>query len=113
MQSQDPSRRRFLMLVAGAAAALPLGYSSLPAQAAAGLTHLAPDDPSAKSLGYTESAGKVDPAKEAVFKKGSKCQDCALYQSAQAQSGYAPCAAFPGKSVNANGWCRAYAPRPA
>lgn len=111
MKTLDPSRRKFLKLVAGTAAALPLGYS-LRVPAAAGLPHLTADDPAGKALGYTENAGKIDPAKESAFKKGSKCQTCALYQAAQAQGGYAPCAAFPGKAVNANGWCRAYAAKP-
>jgi anaerobic selenocysteine-containing dehydrogenase len=108
MKTPNPSRRNFLKLVAGTAVALPFGYSLL-AHADAAMPHLAPDDPSAKALGYTENAAKIDAAKEAAYKKGSKCAGCALFQAAQAKGGYAPCAAFPGKSVNANGWCRAFA----
>ncbi len=76
------------------------------------MPHLAESDPAAKALGYVEDATKLDPAKETTYKKGSKCSGCALYQVAQAQGGYAPCAAFPGKAVNANGWCRAFAAKP-
>lgn len=112
MKTLDPSRRNFLRLVAGAAAALPLGYGEL-AQSAAGLPHLALDDATAKALGYTENAAKIDPAKETAFKKGAKCDTCVQYQASQAQGGYAPCSAFPGKSVKAGGWCRAYAAKPA
>ena len=112
MKSVNPARRRLLMLLAGVAAALPLGVSRL-AHAAASTPHLALDDASAKSLGYTENAARIDPAKEGTFKKGSKCENCALYQAAQAQGGYAPCAAFPGKAVKASGWCRAFAPKAA
>ncbi|WP_305809871.1 high-potential iron-sulfur protein [Photobacterium kishitanii] len=28
-------------------------------------------------------------------------------------SDWQPCAIFPGKTVNINGWCSAYAPKPA
>jgi hypothetical protein len=74
---------------------------------AADLPHLAESDATAKALGYVENASKIDPAKEAAFKKGSHCAGCALYQGGTAAFG--PCAAFPGKSVSAKGWCRAYA----
>lgn len=100
------SRRNFVRSLAGIAA-LPL-LKSLDVLAAAVLPHLAASDPAAKSLGYAENATKIDPSKEATYKKGSKCSGCALYQAAQASGGYAPCAAFPGKTVNANGWCRAF-----
>jgi hypothetical protein len=102
------SRRNFLRGIASGLAVLPFAHS-LNAYAAAGMPHLAASDPSAAALGYVENAAKLDPAKEAAFKKGSHCAGCSLYQAAQAGGGYAPCAAFPGKSVNANGWCRAYA----
>jgi hypothetical protein len=98
------SRRNFLR----ALAALPLA-GTFGSSAADALPHLAPSDPTAQSLGYTENAAKIDPAKEATYKKGTKCSSCQLYQAADAKGGYAPCAAFPGKAVNANGWCRAFA----
>lgn len=97
-------------LVAGLAAVPALRVGSAAAQAPA---KLAETDPTAKALGYVEDAAKVDSAKEAAYKKGSRCEGCALYQAAQAKDGYAPCAAFPGKTVAAKGWCRAFAPRPA
>ena len=106
MNPVSSSRRRFLMGLAGAATLAPLLRSQI---ASAAAPHLAEADASAKALGYVENAAKLDPAKEATFKKGSHCAGCALYQAAQAAGGYAPCAAFPGKVVNANGWCRAYA----
>lgn len=107
MNNVSSSRRRFLMGLAGAAALVPL-TRSINAQAATA-PHLAESDPTAMTLGYVENAAKLDSAKEAIYKKGSHCAACSLYQAAQAAGGYAPCAAFPGKVVNANGWCRAYA----
>lgn len=108
MNPTEPSRRRFLQLALASAAGLTLVNH---ASASAALPHLAVDDPTAKALGYVENAAKVDPAKEAAFKKGTNCASCALYTAAQAEGGYAPCAAFPGKAVAAKGWCRAYAPK--
>jgi hypothetical protein len=104
------SRRRFLRALA-AAGMLPIVGTS-DAFAATALPHLSPDDATAKSLAYTEDAAKIDAAKEPAFKQGSKCSGCAQYQSAQASGGYAPCTIFPGKSVNANGWCKAFAAKP-
>jgi hypothetical protein len=103
----SPDRRRFLSRLALGAAALPL--LRMPAQAA-DLPHLTPDDPTAKSLHYTENASKIDPKAEPTYKAGSQCAKCALFQSAQIKGDYAPCGAFSGKSVNKNGWCMAFAP---
>ena len=97
------SRRQFLHGLALAAGGIPM-LRAVDAGAAA-TPHLSPDDATAKSLGYTEDASKVsDPA----FKAGSKCKGCAQYQAAQESGGYAPCTIFQGKSVNANGWCKAF-----
>lgn len=111
MTDSFTDRRHFLkgLLATAAVAALP---ASLPARAA-DLPKLAVDDPTAKALGYVASAGKLDAAKEAAFKKGSTCGNCALYQAAQEKGGFAPCAAFPGKTVAKAGWCRAWAAKPA
>jgi len=105
------NRRRFLkgVIATAAVALLPAG---LPAQAADPVK-LTEDDPTAKALGYVASAGKLDATREAAFKKGSTCGNCMLYQAAQEKAGFAPCAAFPGKTVSKAGWCRAWAAKPA
>jgi hypothetical protein len=103
------NRRTFLLTAIAAAATL--GQAGV--SAAAELPKLPESDPTAKALGYVENAAKLDPAKEAAYQKGRTCAGCALYQKAQAQGGFAPCAAFPGKRVNATGWCRAFAAAPA
>ena len=111
MSDRTHSRRDFLRGLALGAAALPL-IRPADVFAADALPHLAVSDPTAKALGYTESAAKIDPAKEPTYKKGSKCSTCALYANANEQKGYAACTAFPGKAVNGNGWCRAFAAKP-
>jgi len=99
----NPSRRRFF-----AAAATGLGgivaVSALPQFAiAADLPHQTLDDPTAKALNYTEDASKA-PAPHVA---GQNCATCNFYQGAA--TGYGPCQLFPGKSVNAKGWCSGYA----
>lgn len=111
MKRNPLSRRDFLKAAAAAAAAL--GLPAAGVAHAAALPEVSATDPTAQSLGYVASTAKLDPAKEPVFKKGSTCANCALYQAAEEQNGLAPCAIFPGKSVRAAGWCRAWAAKPA
>jgi hypothetical protein len=99
-------RRRFLSRVALGAAVLPL-LRMAPAQAA-DLPHVTPDDPTAKSLAYTDNAAMVDPKTETAFKLGSQCSKCAMFQAATLSGDWAGCAIFPGKAVNKAGWCRAF-----
>jgi hypothetical protein len=98
------SRRQFLQGLALAAGAVPI-LRIVDVRAATASPHLSPDDPTAKSLAYTEDASTV---KDPAFKPGSKCKVCQQYQAAQESGGYAPCTIFSGKSVNANGWCKAF-----
>jgi hypothetical protein len=103
------SRRSFLATAAGIATAIPLSGLVCADAQAADLPHLTADDPSAKALAYTNDASGLTPAKDAMFKPGSHCGSCALFQSAQAsKDGWGPCAAFPGKAVNSKGWCHAW-----
>ena len=104
------SRRRFLRRFVLGAVALPL-LRSTPARAD-DLPHLKPDEPTAKALSYTENAATVDAKKESLFQAGRQCVNCKLLQIAQAKGDYAPCLIFPGKVVNRNGWCRAWAAIP-
>ena len=103
MNSQDSmSRRRFL----GCAAALVAGAST--AARAGELPHVSPDDAVAKSLNYVDDAQLA--SKNKLYEKGSRCGSCALFQGAKSGD-WGGCATFPGKYVNQNGWCSAYAPR--
>ncbi|GLQ89615.1 high-potential iron-sulfur protein [Dyella flagellata] len=99
-QEDIASRRRFLKLAAGTAAAAAL-VSGLPRVARADdLPHVSDADPTAKALGYVEDASKTTDAKH---KPGDSCANCQFYTAAA--SGYGPCQLFPGKAVSAKGWC--------
>jgi hypothetical protein len=106
MSNESLNRRRFLLSLAAVAATGTVAGRAFAQGAAA--TKVSPDDPTAKSLAYTENASSIDPAKESMYKKGSECANCQFYQAAQAKGGYAPCTIFQGKLVHSAGWCRAY-----
>lgn len=96
----NESRRRFLKLAAGTSAAVAV-LGGVPRFArAANLPHVTDADPTAKALGYVEDASKTSNPKH---KAGDDCANCQFYSDGA--SGYGPCALFPGKSVNAKGWC--------
>lgn len=106
----DPSRRRFLKIAAGTAAAAAV-VGALPMRAnAAGLPHLSPTDPAAQALGYVENTAQVDQAKYPNHKPSQDCSNCNFYRGA-AGAPWGPCQLFPGKDVNAKGWCSAHATR--
>ena len=101
------ARRKFLQLSAVAAAGLVVNPGR-EAQAS-DMPHLAEDDPMAQNMKYTHDVSTVDPA---MFKNPApdqKCSNCAL---AQGEGDWLPCQIFPGKAVNANGWCMVWAPKP-
>lgn len=102
MKNQS-SRRRFLQLTVGGIIGLSVGNKLLvkPAQAAE-IPHLSVDDPQAKALKYVNESTKGN----------SNCNSCMLIEG-DASAAWRPCKIFPGKLVNAKGWCSAYAPKPA
>ncbi|MBD8871673.1 high-potential iron-sulfur protein [Rhodanobacter sp. DHB23] len=102
----NESRRRFLKLAAGTTAAV-VAMGGLPRLArAADLPHVDDSDPTAKALGYVEDAGKSSNPKH---KAGDTCANCQFYSGGP--TGYGPCALFPGKAVNAKGWCVSHSPK--
>ena len=109
-QTNDPSRRRFLAIAAGATATLAAG-SLLPRLAhAAQLPHLSPANPQAKALGFVENTAQVDQAKYPNHKPTQDCANCTFFQGA-AGAAWGPCAIFKGFAVQARGWCTAHATR--
>jgi hypothetical protein len=105
------SRRSMLTLIGAAGAALVVGLPAISAAQGAGgkdLPHLDPSDPTAKALGYSDDATKVDKTKFPAYKAGAKCSTCNFFQGT---TGYGPCQIFPGKAVNSNGWCASHSPK--
>lgn len=102
MNSQNPSRRRFLIQAVVAAAAIPFVASGVigTAQAQA-LKPLPVDNAQAVALKYILDATKT---KEANFKPGSNCGNCQFFTAATGA-----CTLFPGFSVPAAAWCSAWA----
>ena len=95
------SRRRFLKAAAGTAAAAALVGGFPRIAGAADLPHVSESDPTAKALDYVEDASK---SKNPKHKPGQICANCQFFGGNTA-SGYGPCQLFPGKAVNAKGWC--------
>ena len=102
------ARRKFLQLSAVAAA----GCFVQPAREARAddLPQLATDDPMAMAMKYTHDASTVDAASRANPAADQNCANCALVQGNDGDA-WRPCQIFPGKSVNANGWCSVWAPK--
>lgn len=103
----DADRRRFL-ITAGSSVGAALLIGTLPRQALADdLPHLTTADATAQALGYNEDSSKVDEAKYSTHKAGMACENCNFFQGGSAA--YGPCQLYPGKAVNAKGWCSGYA----
>ena len=78
---------------------------------AAEMPKLAEDDAQAKALAYKHDARTVDSTQQPRYQAGQACDNCALYQGADGDT-WGGCSIFPGKLVNADGWCNVYAPLP-
>ncbi|MGN6740509.1 high-potential iron-sulfur protein [Dyella sp.] len=103
-EESNESRRRFLKIAAGTAAAAVV-VGTLPRLArAADLPHVSESDPTARALGYVEDASTT---KDPKHKAGDTCANCQFYSGGA--TGYGPCQLFPGKSVAAKGWCVSHA----
>lgn len=101
-------RRQFLKLSAVAAAGCVIRPGS--DAMAQDMPKLTEDDPVASSMRYTHDASAVDPASRANPAAEQNCANCALIQGADGEE-WRPCQIFPGKVVNANGWCAVWAPK--
>ncbi len=104
------TRRDLLLVLAPASAVLLAGRISL-ARAETALPYLEESDPAAKSLGYVQDAAHVDPKANPTYKPGAHCANCAQLQGNEGDA-WRPCTIFPGKLVNANGWCRVWVQKP-
>jgi High potential iron-sulfur protein len=98
-------RRDFLKCALASAVAVP-ALSAVGAWAA-GLTPLDPTDPTAQSLGFVADSSKVTASANPSFRPGQHCGVCAQYQGAPSDT-RAGCSIYPGHSVPAKGWCKAF-----
>ena len=104
------SRRDALKGIAlGAGTILAVGATRV--RADAGLPHVSPSDPVAVALSYHESAKTVEAAKFPNYKPGQMCSNC-LQLTGKEGDAWRPCNLFPGKLVNAGGWCKVYVKKP-
>lgn len=105
MRDANISRRNFLK---GVALAVPAGGIALRTTAAqaSDLPQLDEADPAAKALLYVHDAANVDTSdpRAARFEAGQDCANCVQIQGEDGAE-WRPCAIFPGKAVNAKGWC--------
>lgn len=104
--------RRSMVKSALIAGALVPTFGVMGSASAAALPPVDPNDPTAKALGYTTEASKVDPSANPTFKPNQKCSSCAQYQG-KATDPSAPCTIFAGHSVPAKAWCKVWAQKPA
>jgi hypothetical protein len=108
---REHSRRSFLAIAGVTGAAVLAGVRpEMSFAQAGGPPHLSESDPTAKALGYTEDASKVDKTKFPAFKPGAHCATCNFFQG-KATDAYAPCQIFPGKAVAGKGWCASHSPK--
>jgi hypothetical protein len=103
-----PRRNLLKNALLGIAAAPAAGWL---ARADAAPVKLDVNDPQAKALGYVEDAKTVDAKANPNFKPGQICGNCLQAQN-KADAGMLPCNIFPGKLVNAQGWCKVWVKRP-
>ncbi len=101
-------RRKFIQLSAAAAAGVVVAPSRK--AAAQDMPQLTEDDPMAQAMKYVHDAGSVDAASRPNPAPEQACSNCALIQGADGDA-WRPCQIFPGKLVNANGWCSVWAPK--
>jgi hypothetical protein len=101
-------RRTFIQLSAAAAT----GCLMVPARRAEAqdLPHLEESDPMAQAMKYTHDASTVDASAKPNPAENQLCSTCALIQGEDGAE-WRPCQIFPGKLINAKGWCSVWAPK--
>jgi hypothetical protein len=98
MRPTRTSRREFVTRSAVSLITLPLI-----AEVAGAAEQVSLDDPTAKAIGYVHEAGASDKRTDTT----QFCHNCQLYTGPEGDE-WGPCQLFPGKVVNANGWCTAW-----
>ncbi|EIC20633.1 high-potential iron-sulfur protein [Thiorhodovibrio frisius] len=106
----NQSRRDAVKVVLGGLATVPLmNLVGMAAAQAEELPHLDPaTNQMAAQLKYVEDATAATERKT----DADHCANC-MFQMPESADAYIPCTLFTGFSVNRNGWCSSYSPRPA
>lgn len=105
----DTKRREAIRLMMGTGVGLAWSVAAMSTMRSAAAAHHESampkvdeaNDATAKALGYKHDASTVDPARRADA--SMVCSSCQLF--AAGENGWGNCTLFPGKLVNANGWC--------
>lgn len=106
---ENPQRRRALFTAIITIAGMPFAKGVFSTRAeAAELPHLNEDDSTAKILNYHHDATKAPRADKSGVRPAQEqfCHNCRFIQSDSGE--WRPCQLFPGKAVNANGWCASW-----
>ena len=111
ISDKPDTRRKFLLAALTAPLTAVVAGNTALAQQGTALAHLDATDPQAKGLGYVDNAKSIDPKTESIYKPGAHCGTCLQFKG-KSTDGWGPCNIFPGKAVNANGWCRVWVARP-
>lgn len=111
MSDSRLDRRTLLKNVLIGAAALPAVGLIREAAAQAAVPHLQENDALAKAFSYVHDHNKVDAKAFPQFKKGQKCSNCVQLTGKDGEP-WRPCNLFPGKLVNADGWCKVWVIKP-
>lgn len=109
MSEQRFDRRTVLKSTLAGLAALPAAGLIARSDAAESLPHLDENDPLATAMGYVHDAEKAKNVPQ--YKPGSTCENC-LQLTGKASDEWRPCNIFPGKLVNAKGWCKVWVAKP-
>lgn len=94
------TRRQALKLAGGVTAAIPLAMLVGRGALADELAQVDPEETTAKALGYVHASPNPE----------QQCKNCQLYTGEDGAE-WGPCAIFPGKAVNAEGWCKSWITR--
>lgn len=105
MNKRKVARRTFLRSTVAAGAAIP--FAGIPIVTLAQTAKVAEDDPAAAALGYKHDTSTVDASKYPQHSADQNCTNCRLF-AASDEEGWGNCGIFPGKLVNAEGWCSAW-----
>ena len=97
-------RRRFLRGATAGVIAVPI-FGLLGSRQAHAAEKLDPNSSQAKALSYVHDASEA--SGNAAFQEGANCANCVQWTGGSKEWG--GCNIFPGKLVNANGWCAAWA----